>query len=191
MTTYPEDHIYQCEPRARYDARLPVSQGVYDLASKEQRKHLVVESDNLPVPPTKGKGIKPQARRTGDKGAGGMIPQVSPAMPVKSRTQASVKVSEADWQRTVIDLAKVYGWKVHAERYARTKDGRWMTPIQGDAGFPDIVLVRCRDGQRQIIFAELKSETGKVSPEQQEWLDLLGGFLWRPSDYERIKEIIR
>ena len=130
-------------------------------------------------------------RRTGDSGPGSGNLPVSPVKATKREAQASVKVSEEDWQRTVIDLAKVYGWKVHSERHARTKDGRWMTPIQGDAGFPDLVLVRCRDGQRQIIFAELKSEEGRVSSEQREWLDLLGGCLWRPSDYERIKERIR
>ena len=64
MRNYPEDHIYQCEKRARYDARIPVSEDVYRLTPKAERKHLVVRNDNLPVPPTKGKGIKPQARNT-------------------------------------------------------------------------------------------------------------------------------
>ena len=62
MPTYPEDHIYQCETRGKYDARLPVSEDTFRLASPEQRKNLVIEGDNLPPPPTKGKGIKPQAR---------------------------------------------------------------------------------------------------------------------------------
>lgn len=38
------------------------------------------------------------------------------------------------------------------------------------------------------MFAELKSRTGRVSPDQRIWLDLLGKkhevHLWTPDDYE-------
>jgi len=45
-----------------------------------------------------------------------------------------------------------------------------MTPIQGDAGFPDLVLVRGLD----LWFVELKRKPNKIEPAQQTWLDLLG-----------------
>jgi len=41
-----------------------------------------------------------------------------------------------------------------------------------------------------LIFAELKSVKGKVSPEQQEWMDLINqctsveGYIWRPRDID-------
>jgi hypothetical protein len=41
----------------------------------------------------------------------------------------------------------------------------------------------------EALFVELKSERGKVTPEQQSWLDALAAcgfevYLWRPRDYE-------
>ena len=100
-------------------------------------------------------------------------------------------VSERDFQNTVIELAKLNGWLVHAERHAMKKDGSWITPIQGDAGFVDLVLVRDR-----VIFAELKSEKGKVSDAQWGWIDALRMvgkevYIWRPSDWDEIVEILK
>ena len=95
--------------------------------------------------------------------------------------------TEAAFQQQVIDLAQLSGWLVHAERPARMADGRWRTPIQGMAGFPDLVLVRER-----VLFVELKSERGKLSPEQEQWLAVLrtagaDARLWRPSDWPEIE----
>ena len=61
------------------------------------------------------------------------------------------------------------------------------------AGFPDLVLVR---GDR-LIFAELKRETGKLGPGQQEWLEAVEvirgveAYLWRPSDLQDVHRILR
>lgn len=94
-------------------------------------------------------------------------------------------ISEKDFEGQIRDLAKMFGWK-----YYHT----WRS-IHSPAGFPDCVMVR----GAQLIFAELKSEKGTVSPAQQEWLDLLGNaggqdvqvYLWRPSDFDKIAEILR
>ena len=56
--------------------------------------------------------------------------------------------------------------------------------MQGDgAGFPDLVLVR----KGRLLFVELKSEIGKVSPQQRKWLDDLDKaaetYVWRPEDW--------
>lgn len=97
-------------------------------------------------------------------------------------TPAANNLSERDFQKQVIDLAKHLGWRVHAERAAMTKKG-WVTPIQGDAGFPDLVLVR----PPRIIFAELKTEQGRATSEQWEWIDALDMCprvewdIWKPS----------
>jgi hypothetical protein len=83
---------------------------------------------------------------------------------------------------TVIELANLYGWL-----HYHTHDSR-----NSSAGFPDLVLVR----KGFLIFAELKSETGRLSRMQQVWLDELKGavgavYVWRPSDLVAIQEILR
>ncbi|MCJ7634177.1 VRR-NUC domain-containing protein [Candidatus Bathyarchaeota archaeon] len=100
-------------------------------------------------------------------------------------------ISEEDFLRQVIDLAHVYGWKVAHFRPAQTARG-WRTAVQGDgAGFPDLVLVRER-----VIFAELKSEKGKVSDAQWAWKDVLQSamaefYIWRPSEWDEIVECLK
>ena len=99
-----------------------------------------------------------------------------------------MKLTEFQFMDQVIDLARLRGWRIHHTRPARTKSG-WHTPIQGDPGFPDLVLAR----KPRVIFAELKSEKGKVSSEQQLWLDILHAtpaetYTWYPSDWDRIME---
>ena len=60
-------------------------------------------------------------------------------------------------------------------------------------GYPDVTLLR--DGV--LIFAELKTTTGKVSPDQQLWLDDLShvhktrSYLWRPKDAELIVALLQ
>ena len=95
--------------------------------------------------------------------------------------------TEAAFQQQVIDLAQFCGWLVHAERPARMADGRWRTPIQGMAGFPDLVLVRER-----VLFVELKSERGRLTTEQEQWIAVLREAgadvrVWRPGHWEWIE----
>ena len=84
-------------------------------------------------------------------------------------------------------VAHYYGWLVQHTR-AVNSDGRWMTPISGDAGFVDLVLVH--PTRRGLIFAELKSDRGKVSPNQATWITALGEYaechVWRPKDMHTI-----
>jgi hypothetical protein len=61
-------------------------------------------------------------------------------------------MTERDFQRAVVELARLMGWRVHHTRPALTQRGRWLTPIQGDAGFPDLVLCR----PPRLVLAELK-----------------------------------
>ena len=95
---------------------------------------------------------------------------------------------EQAFQNQVVQLAHTHGWLVQHTRAAKQGD-RWLTPIQGDAGFPDLVLVHYRRG---IIFAELKSDTGALSDAQYQWgrtIREAGGEwkLWRPKDLEQIQ----
>lgn len=89
---------------------------------------------------------------------------------VEPMTKQSIKrISEAEFTAQVIELAHLLGWRVAHFRPAWTNKG-WRTPVQGDGkGFPDLVMVK---GER-LIFAELKSETGRMTPEQDAWHDAL------------------
>ena len=78
--------------------------------------------------------------------------------------------SEAECQRTIVEAARVGGWLVHAERPAQTA-GRHMTPIQGNRGFPDLVLVHER--RHQVVVVELKRKPNRLEPDQQKWIEAL------------------
>lgn len=89
----------------------------------------------------------------------------------------------------VIDEAHHAGWLAHHVRGSWSR-GRFQTAVSGDKGFPDFVLAR----NGRIIFAELKTEHGKLSPEQGAWMQELGDLalvmVWRPSMRDRILEIL-
>ena len=48
-----------------------------------------------------------------------------------------------------------------------------------------------------LILAELKSDTGKLTPAQTVWIELLCAcpgievYLWRPADFDDVTEILR
>ncbi len=94
--------------------------------------------------------------------------------------QLARAMSEADLLANVIESANTYGWLVAHFRPARTEKG-WRTAVQGDKGFPDLVLAR----YGKVLIVELKSEGGKATTEQDAWLYEVGadhgGYVWRPS----------
>ena len=79
------------------------------------------------------------------------------------------RVKETDLTRTILDAARTFGWSVTHFRPALTRHG-WRTPLEGDAGFPDLVLAR----QGRVLAVELKSATGRLRPNQEFWRDQLG-----------------
>lgn len=93
------------------------------------------------------------------------------------------QVSEADFTSAVIALAQYRGWHVTHFRPAWSERG-WRTALQGNAGFPDLVLAR----RGVVIHAELKAEKGRMSKAQAAWGIALGETyrLWRPSQMEQI-----
>lgn len=93
-------------------------------------------------------------------------------------------VTEKDLREQVRDLCGIFGWKLYFT---------W-TSMHSPRGFPDLVLAH--PGKKRIIYAELKSEKGKVTPEQQRWLDALRQcgqevYVWRPADIEEIARLLR
>lgn len=102
------------------------------------------------------------------------------------------RLTEAAFQRQVTDLAKLYGWRFVHFRAAVTRSGKWATPIQGDPGFPDLVLVHPRRGL--VVFAELKRQGGRTTAAQRAWLADLRqvgvAYEWRPSDWPEIVAVL-
>lgn len=92
-------------------------------------------------------------------------------------------ISEREFQAMVIEFASLSQWLVY-----HTHDSR-----RSHAGFPDLTLVR----PPRVVFAELKSERGRVMPQQQAWLDNLRecagveSYLWRPSDWDELEDVLR
>ena len=98
-------------------------------------------------------------------------------------------MTEAEFKNVVISIAKRYGWLIHHDLPAQNARGKWATHIQGDAGFPDLLMVHPVSGK--ILAVELKAEKGKLSPLQKRWLmafDVSATFnsVWKPSDMEYI-----
>lgn len=87
-------------------------------------------------------------------------------------------------------LAKLHGWLVMHTRAVEIRPGVWKTPLTGHAGFPDLVLAH---KYRGVIFAELKSDTGRISEHQRQWHEYLeAGYaevhIWRPADMQAISD---
>jgi hypothetical protein len=90
-------------------------------------------------------------------------------------------MSEAQFQQRITDLCDWLHVKWHHETDSR----------RSKAGFPDLVLC----GPRGIAFVELKTEKGKVTKAQTEWLESIavaGGnsMVWRPSQWEAIERFL-
>lgn len=98
-------------------------------------------------------------------------------------------LSEKDFQKQVLEMARLFGWKVahfHDSR-RQVKPGVFVGDKDA-AGFPDLVLVR----PPELLVLELKRELGKTTPEQDEWLALLGACgvearVVRPSDWDWLR----
>lgn len=90
-----------------------------------------------------------------------------------------MRESERDFQRWVLELAATARWESY-----HTHDSR-----RSRAGWPDLALWR----PGEFLLAELKTETGAVSAEQQRTLLSLRKagvevHLWRPLDRPVIEE---
>jgi hypothetical protein len=92
-------------------------------------------------------------------------------------------MSEKEFQGQVVKAARLLGWMVF-----HTYDSRHSVQ-----GFPDLCMVR----PPRLLFAELKTDAGKIRPEQIPWNDAINSipgipcYLWRPKDWERIVEVLR
>ncbi|MGW1055440.1 VRR-NUC domain-containing protein [Streptomyces sp. NPDC001155] len=93
-------------------------------------------------------------------------------------------MTEEQFRRHVRKIAALRGWTLayHTHNAQRS-----------DAGWPDEVYGHPKT--RRTIFAEFKSNTGRLRPEQRDWLRHLAacGFetaLWRPKDLDVIVTVL-
>ena len=106
-----------------------------------------------------------------------MTPPASPLDLVRQET-------EAQWQRRVLERARLGRFMVYHTRYS----------VGSNAGWPDLVLVRPGHPGR-LIFAELKTERGKLTVAQELWIEALRSagaevYVWRPSDVAEVDRVL-
>lgn len=127
------------------------------------------------------------------------------------------KGPEYELQSQIAQLAHMLGWETLSIRHAFSPARKvYVTALSGSMakGWPDMILIRARD--RRLIFAELKSNVGKLRPDQERVLDVLNDLtldgmiekgvmfdpktylpvkievrVWRPRDFEQIQEVLR
>jgi VRR-NUC domain len=112
--------------------------------------------------------------------------------------------TEAQFQAAVIEYARRIGWRVAHFHDSRRQVAGKLVGDADAAGFPDLVLVRV-DRRKELVFAELKASDGQLKPAQRLWLDDLKAiaegasfalnymqvYVWRPSDWPEIEEVLR
>lgn len=102
-------------------------------------------------------------------------------MTLSAKERMLREITEKQWSADLMKLARYCGWDgYHTYRSDRSP-----------AGFPDWTLWK----PGQLIFVELKRETGVLSPKQEEviaGLRLGGGrvYVWRPHDLEAARDVL-
>lgn len=91
-------------------------------------------------------------------------------------------VTEEDLQRTVVEMAEHLGWVTWHDNDAR----------KNDAGFPDLVCVHPSHG---VLWLELKTNDGEVTPIQRFWLELLqqagqSAHVIRPTSVDLLERLL-
>lgn len=104
---------------------------------------------------------------------------------------------ERDFQRWVIEVARLHKWKVwHVPAPMRwdSQGGKGFVGARDAAGLADLVLV----GKNRVIFAEVKGTGGKLSEKQQEFLHAVNyiesedvvAYSWWPGDEAAVEKIL-
>lgn len=106
------------------------------------------------------------------------------------RTEVLKAMTEKEWLAQVTTYAQHRGWAAYHT---------WRS-IHSAAGFPDLCMVRAMpNGDRRIVFAELKTMKGRISIPQRDWLEALTQVAelcrghvevhcWTPAHWPQVKE---
>lgn len=100
-----------------------------------------------------------------------------------------VGITEAAWQRTVVEAAGYLGWQCYHTAFS----------VRSAPGFPDLVCVRPgADGAPgRMVALELKRERGKATAAQERWIGLfaavpgVAAMVARPSDWPTVEALLR
>lgn len=107
------------------------------------------------------------------------------------------KLTEARWQRQVVEYAALMGWRVWHDNATNaprlcSSCGEVTRLPRNARGLPDLILVR----RPRVVWAELKADRGRLTDEQAAWLSDLRAsgqevHLWRPSDWPTVERVLR
>ena len=92
-------------------------------------------------------------------------------------------ISEKTFAAQVVALAKLLGWRLY----------RTFCSIHSLSGFPDLCLTR----HGRLLFAELKSDRGELTPPQMSWIHALEQcpgvevYVFRPADWPQIEQVLK
>lgn len=100
-------------------------------------------------------------------------------------------VMEREFQATVIEMAKAFGWECFY-----IPDSAKAGAVGRPKGWPDLTL--CHPVMNILIFAECKTDSvsSVLRPEQRMWLKILENCgenvqVWRPAMWEHIEQILQ
>lgn len=96
-------------------------------------------------------------------------------------TTLNAHLTEAQFQRRVTDYCNLRGLRWHHEQDSR----------RSKAGYPDLTIA----GPKGVVWLELKTEKGRVKPEQQAWIDTLraagcDALIVRPQHWDDVKALL-
>lgn len=111
-------------------------------------------------------------------------------MTADARAVLDLQVSERQFQEQIVALARLNGWRVH---------WTWNS-LHSPKGWPDLALCRLNPTARgttsELVFLECKTERGRLTEAQRDWLFILGAVpgvvarVVRPSDWPDIVELL-
>ena len=134
------------------------------------------------------KGTSPRTRKTNLQTMPNARAQGAPSLskiPNVLGAMSPFWPNEKAFTRSVTQAAQRFGWKVHHVPFYEQR----ARPLPG---FPDLCLC---NGKR-LIFAELKTDKGKLTDAQQRWITALRGagqevYVWRFRDWDALLETLQ
>lgn len=105
-------------------------------------------------------------------------------------------ITEAAYQSQILQLAELRGWKrAHFHDSRRQVKPGVFVGDKDAKGFPDLVLGR-KLPRPDLIVWEVKKEKGVVTPEQEEWLDIINACgitacVVRPSNWDYVQDRLK